>query len=254
MADTEMNEIDTKDQIIDEKIDNEHKNIQPRNIFISLLWRLNFAAYTMEFIGTFMLTLIVALTANTSNQPLAIGASLSTLVFLGGHISGGHYNPGVSLSIFLRQKLTFIDLVLYFIVQFSAGLIGSFCAYMISPSNSNFLGPKFGVGVGIFQAFFSEFLFSFYLSFTVLNVATVKKKEGNSFYGLAIGFAVLGGAFSSGYISGAALNPAVALGRSVIKAVLENDGSHLEFIWLYLTAPWIGSLFAATMFFFNKYE
>jgi len=98
------------------------------------------------------------------------------LFFLGGHVSGGHYNPSVSLSVFLRQKLTAIDFIMYLIAQFSAGLLGSFCAWMISPQNSNFLGPRFGVGVGIFQAFFSEFLFSFYLSYTVLNVATVKKK------------------------------------------------------------------------------
>jgi hypothetical protein len=75
-------------------VDKDYSHPQKKNLFISILWRLNFAAYCMEFVGTFMLTLIVALTAQSINQPLAIGASLTTLVFLGGHVSGGHFNPG----------------------------------------------------------------------------------------------------------------------------------------------------------------
>jgi len=206
----------------------------------------------MEFIGTFLLTLVISLTANTVNQPLAIGATLSTLIFLGGHVSGGHYNPGVSLCVFFRQMLTVVDLFCYFCAQFSGGLAGGFCAFMISPANSDFLGPNFGAGIGTFQAFFSEFLFSAFLHFTVINVATVKKKNNNSYFGLAIGFAVLGGAFSSGYISGAALNPAVALGRSIMKSIIESDTTYLQNIWLYIIAPCFGSIFAANLFFMTN--
>jgi hypothetical protein len=60
----------------------EHQHLE-KNYFISIIWRLHFAAYLMEFIGTFMLTLIVSLTSTTPYQPLAIGASLATLIFLG---------------------------------------------------------------------------------------------------------------------------------------------------------------------------
>jgi len=200
------------------------------------------------------LTLVVALTASNPQQPMAIGAALCALIFTGGHISGGHFNPAVSLSVFLRQKSTLVDTLLYMVVQFIGGFVGSFCAWMISPSNSNFLGPGIGNGVHIFQGFFSEFLFSFYLCSCVLNVATVKTKMGNHFYGLAIGFTVLGAAYSGSRISGAALNQAVALGRLFMKAIIENDGTILADIWIYMIAPWIGSFFAAVIFFLTNWD
>jgi hypothetical protein len=73
--DKEMQDIDNADNIEHEKPEQQTEEKAPRNIFVSMLFKLNFSAYIMEFIGTFMLTLIVALTANTINQPLAIGAS-----------------------------------------------------------------------------------------------------------------------------------------------------------------------------------
>ena len=63
----------------------------------SVLLKLKWAAYLTEFLGTFYLTLVVALTATSPQQPLAIGACLTSICFMGGHISGGHFNPaGIS--------------------------------------------------------------------------------------------------------------------------------------------------------------
>jgi len=222
--------------------------------FRGVLFRLRWPAYIMEFIGAFYLTLVVAMTATNPQQPLAIGAALCALIFTGGHVSGGHFNPAVTLSVFLRQKATLVDSVIYIFVQFIGGLVGSFCAWMISPINSNFLGPGVGQDVHIFQAFFAEFLFSFYLCSCVLNVATVKSKKNNHFYGLAIGFTVLGAAYSGSRISGAALNQAVAVGRLIIKSIIETDATVLQDIWIYLIAPWIGSLFAAVVFFITNWD
>jgi len=245
----------------DEKVDLNLSNTTPEiggheesKGFKAFIFNLRWAAYTMEFIGTFYLTLVVALTATNTEQPLAIGAALCALIFTGGHISGGHLNPTVSLAIFLRQKATVLDTILYFIVQFAGGVVGSFCAWMISPANSNFLGPGVGVGVHVFQAFFAEFLFSFYLCTCVLNVATVKSKANNHFYGLAIGFTVLGAAYSGSRISGAALNQAVAVGRLLIKAIIENDGTVLSDVWIYVVGPWIGSFFATVIFFLTNMD
>jgi aquaporin Z len=91
-------------------------------------------------------------------------------------------------------------------------------------------------------ALLAEFLFTFALVYVVLNVATAKGTSGNSFYGLAIGFTVLVGAFSVGNISGGAFNPAVATGISVMGL------SSWANIWIYLVAEFAGAAVAAGAF------
>jgi len=239
----------------DEKVE-VNTSIQPEKepMWKKILWRFRWAAYAMEFIGTFYLTLVVALTAASPQQPLAVGCALVALIYSGGHISGGHLNPTVSLAIFLRQKATLLDTLLYMLVQFLGGVLGSFAAWMASPANANFLGPGIGSGVQTAQAFFLEMLFGFYLSSCVLNVATVKAKANNHFYGMAIGFTVLGACYSGARISGAALNQAVSVGRLFMKAVIENDGTVLSEIWIYLIAGWIGSFIAAIVFLLTNWD
>jgi aquaporin Z len=91
-------------------------------------------------------------------------------------------------------------------------------------------------------ALVAEFLFTFALVYVVLNVATAKSTSDNSFYGLAIGFTVLTGAFSVGNISGGAFNPAVAVGISVLGL------SSWSNIWIYLVAEFAGTAVAAGAF------
>jgi aquaporin Z len=88
----------------------------------------------------------------------------------------------------------------------------------------------------------AEFLYTFALAYVVLNVATAKGTSGNSFYGLAIGFTVLAGAFSVGAISGGAFNPAVAIGAGVMGAI------HLPSIWLHIIMDLAGGLSAGLVF------
>jgi len=87
-----------------------------------------------------------------------------------------------------------------------------------------------------------EFLFTFALCYVVLNTATSKSTEGNSYYGLAIGFTVLAGAYAVGPVSGAAFNPAVAIGISVMGL------SAISNIWIYLAANFVGGAIAALVF------
>jgi len=91
-------------------------------------------------------------------------------------------------------------------------------------------------------ALVAEFLFTFALVYVVLNVATARGTSGNSFYGLAIGFTVMLGAFSVGNISGGAFNPAVAAGISVMGL------SSWPNIWIYLLADFAGGAVAAGAF------
>jgi aquaporin Z len=159
------------------------------------------------------------------------------MIFAGGHISGGHFNPAVTLGVWLRGKCETKDVVPYMIFQ----IVGAVLAALVV----NFL--KAGAAVTALQpattpALLAEFLFTFALVYVVLNVATAKDTSGNSFYGLAIGFTVLVGAFSVGNISGGAFNPAVAAGISVMGL------SAWPNIWIYLLADFAGAAVAAGAF------
>lgn len=162
--------------------------------------------YLIEFVGAFFLMLTVGIApAVTPMAPLAIGGILMVMIFAGGHISGGHYNPAVSIGALVRGALSAKDFAPYVGAQLIGALAGAATAAWLQGSGNlgSFDLPK---------ALTAEFLFTFALVTTVLNTATAKGTQGNSFYGLAIGSTVMVGAFTVGGISGGAFNPAVALG------------------------------------------
>lgn len=167
--------------------------------------------YLAEFIFTFFFVLLIALAVNSGSPlaPLFIGLALTTLVYAGGWISGAHYNPAVSVAIFLRGELPVKDFVPYVVAQIAGGAAGAFAAASIF--GKKFL-PAPGPGVSLPVALTAEALFTFLLALVVINVATVKKVQGNSYYGLAIGMTVAAGAYAAGPICGGAFNPAVAIG------------------------------------------
>ena len=197
--------------------------------------------YAAEFIGTFFLVLTIGCTVVGHGAgafaPLAIGSALMVMIFAGGHISGGHFNPAVTLGVWLRGKCATKDVAPYMVCQTLGAVLAALAV--------NFL--KAGAAVAPLQpatgpALVAEFLFTFALVYVVLNVATAKGTSGNSFYGLAIGFTVLVGAFSVGNISGGAFNPAVAVGISVMGL------SAWQNIWIFLLADFIGAAAAAGAF------
>jgi aquaporin Z len=199
--------------------------------------------YVTEFIGTFGLVLTVgcAVMSRSPLAPLAIGASLMVLVYAGGHISGGHYNPAVSLAAFLRGALASADLIPYWVAQLAGGLLAAVTAtFVVNPRPFSALHVSGAHPVG--SALVAEFVFTFALAYVVLNVATSKDHAVNSFYGLAIGFTVFAGAAAVGSISGAAFNPAVALGASVMGLISWSN------IWIYLLADLAGGAAAAAVF------
>src|ERR1700758_4742626 len=81
----------------------------------------------IEFIGTFVLVFTVGAAARSGAAlaPLAIGAALMVMVYAGGHISGGHYNPAVTLAVLVRRRISMRDAALYWVAQFGAGLIAA---------------------------------------------------------------------------------------------------------------------------------
>lgn len=201
--------------------------------------------YLTEFIGTFFLVLTIGLTvlAGSIFAPLAIGGSLMIMVYLGGHISGAHYNPAVSTAVLIRGKLPARDLLPYVLVQIAGAIAASIAVWAITGRT---FAPAPGPGVMATAALLVEVLYTFSLALVVLNVATATATAGNSFYGLAIGFAIVVGAFAGGPISGGAFNPAVGIGPTIVHAVLGNGT--FGHVWLYIVGPLVGAVLAALAF------
>jgi len=198
--------------------------------------------YIAEFIGTFFLVLTIGCTGIGAGAdviaPLAIGAALMVMVFAGGHISGAHYNPAVTVGVFIRGKVNAADVGPYIVAQLAAAAIAAIvvtkflrAGIVVTP-----ITPK------VAPALIAEFLFTFALVYVVLNAATAEGTSGNSFYGLAIGMTVMTGAFAVGDISGGAFNPAVALGICLLGI------SNWANIWVYLLADFAAAVVAAVVF------
>ena len=189
--------------------------------------------YIVEFIGTFFLVLTVGLTVLAGGTgvipPLAIGAALMVMIFAGGHVSGGHFNPAVTLAVWMRGRCDTKDVVPYWVSQIVGAAAAAVAVkFLRSGASPTAMNPAVG------PALVAEFLFTFALAWVVLNAATSKDTAGNSFYGLAIGMTVMTGAFAVGDISGGAFNPAVAVGITILGL------SSWSNIWIYLVANLAG--------------
>ncbi|GJM16134.1 MAG: aquaporin [Thermodesulfobacteriota bacterium] len=197
--------------------------------------------YAVELIGTFFLVLTIGLVVIEPGAgafaPVAIGSVLMVMIYAGGHISGAHYNPAVTLAVWMRGRCPASDVPGYMISQFAGGIIAAFAVFLIKGNVPVVTSP-----ISPIPSLLAEFLFTFALCYVVLNVATSKRTDGNSFYGLAIGFTVLVGAYAVGSISGGAFNPAVAVG--VITMGLMDISS----IWVFLIANFLGGIAAALAF------
>lgn len=193
----------------------------------------------IEFIGTFFLVLTVALTGN----PVAIGFILMAMVYMGGYISGAHYNPAVTLGLFISKKISKDEARQYMAVQMVAGVVA---ALIYSILKQDAFLPHPGETVSMQVAFLVEVLFTFVLVTVVHHVAATDKTRGNQYFGLAIGMTVLAAAFAGGPISGGAYNPAVGVAPLLFD--LAHISSHLGNILLYIAGPLVGGALAGWVY------
>jgi aquaporin Z len=203
------------------------------------------AKYAVEAIGTFVLVFTVGAAVGSSSPlaPLGIGAVLMVMIYAGGHLSGGHYNPAVTLAVLVRRRIGLRDAVGYWIVQFGAGLLGAVAVRdIIDPDRVATRAALTLSGHALLAAFAVELMFTFALCYVVLNVATSRDHSDNSYYGLAIGFTVVAGAIAVGAISGGAFNPAVTVGAAVMGIFAWPT------LWIYLVSQVIGGLAAGVTF------
>ena len=200
--------------------------------------------YITEFIGTFFWVLTALLSANNGSgamAPLAVGGVVMAMVYMGRHISGGHYNPAVTLAVLMRGKIDRSDAIYYIVAQVLGGLVAAMMAVFL-------LNCQVRVDIRPLQhdvlcSLLAEFLGTFALVYVVLNVTTVRSSNAdNSHYGLAIGFALAAMGFALRDISGGAFNPVVALGLSVAGMTAWGE------LWIYLAGILLGAAAAATVF------
>ena len=195
--------------------------------------------YLVEFIGMFLFVLTVGMVVIDPGSagplaPLAIGSVLMILVYAGGHVSGGHYNPAVTLAVWLRGRLPASQVIPYWVSQILGALIATHVVGFLKGHSAP--EPQ---DLKVVPALVAEFIGTFALAYVVLNVATAKATSGNSFYGLAIGFTVVVMAFALGPVSGGAFNPAIATGITFLN--LEKTAN----IWIYLVGDLAGAALAA---------
>ncbi|NIQ12896.1 MAG: porin [Candidatus Dadabacteria bacterium] len=199
------------------------------------------AKYIVEFIGTFFLIFTIGAVVVEPEidfyAPVAIGSVLTALVYAGGYISGAHYNPAVTICLWLRGTCKILDVPLYIIFQLLASVAATYSVLFVKG-----FPAIVSMDIPIYESLLVEFLFTFALCFVILGVATAKSTKGNSYYGLAIGFVVMAGVFTVGDISGAVFNPAVAAGLTLMKILSVSN------IWIYIVASFIAGILAAGIF------
>jgi aquaporin Z len=203
--------------------------------------------YLVEFIGTFFLVFtigMVVIAPGAGNlAPFAIAAALMVMIYAGGHISGAHFNPAVTLAVWLRGRCDTSAVLPYMASQVAGAEVAAFAVKALKTgmiTKAATIGG--GLAPAILPALLAEFLFTFALAWVVLNVATSKDTAGNSFYGLAISFTVLAGAFAVGGISGGVFNPAVGIGACTMGIIAWGS------LWIYLVANFAAGLVAAVAF------
>ena len=202
-------------------------------------------SYLTELIGTFFLVLTIGLVVlnGTALAPIAIGSVLMVMVYAGGHVSGAHYNPAVTLAVALRGAMEWRDVAPYMASQIAGALLA---AATVAIMVGDTFAPAPAASAGLAGVLLSEVLFTFALALVVLNTATAPETDGNSYFGLAIGFTVTVGAFAAGPISGGAFNPAVGIGPILMDGLA--GGGSMSALWIYIVAPLVGGALAAGVY------
>lgn len=195
----------------------------------------------VEAIGTFFLVLTIGLVVLEPGAGalagLAIGSVLMVMVYAGGHISGAHYNPAVTFAVWARGMVGLTETFGYWTAQIVGGVLGALVVLLLKDG-----GAVVPMVLDPFAAIVAELLFTFALAWVILNVATARGTQGNSYFGLAIGFTVLAGVYAVGPISGAAFNPAVAVALPLLGLAGVAD------LWMYMFAQFAGAGIAAMAF------
>ena len=197
---------------------------------------------TTEFIGTFFLSLTICTAAVYGSAgdyaPFGIAATLMVMIYAGGHISGAHYNPAVTVSIYLRGACEKDEVLPYIVSQVIAAVSAAIIVESLLFPDA--LSPEMA-DLGT-DAVVAELLFTFALAYVILNVATTESTSGNGYYGAAIALVVLAGAITVGSISLASFNPAVT------SALIVSGKLALADSWMHFVPQFVGAIMATYVY------
>lgn len=219
-------------------------------------------AVVTELVGTWLFITSIGLAIANAGEfaPLVIGFALAVLVFMGGNISGAHYNPAVTLGLFVNGQVGFITWIAYTVAQVVGAFAGAATSALIlsniNPADAaNAITHSFAVApnpdASLLAVLLVEAIFTFTLMLVIFNVAVSAKATPNSYYGLAIGLTIVVAAYVGGSISGGAFNPAVATGSIVYDALFADGiggGNIKDNLLMYWAAPCAGAIIAALFF------
>lgn len=203
--------------------------------------------YLAEALGTLILvgigtgTILATLSTQTALQaavPLGFGLALLVALYAVGEVSGGHFNPAVSLGAFLDRRITMSDLIGYWISQFAGGIIGSVIVMILTSRDAvgaTYTQPFPTVDSGAFEIFFGETVFTAVFVLLILSV-TMGASKSQAFIAISLGLASIH--FFAVPLTGSSVNPA----RSFAPLVIGDDISGASDIWIYLVAPLLGAV------------
>jgi len=199
--------------------------------------------YIHEFLGTFFLSVAIIASLLTGwlgpYQPLLIGTLLVGLIYADKKISGAHYNPAVTLGVWLRGRCSLSLVPRYILTQLLAGLLAALLCNAILPSYQ----PETPTQMQVTYGSIGEVIGTFILVYVILFVATTQRTKGNTYYGIAIGYTVTFCAYSfGGFGSLGCFNPAVAL------ATYMSDLSTLQNSMIITLSNFVGGALAALTF------
>ena len=215
-----------------------------------------------EFLGTTAIVFIYGVAGSagvTGDFAITIGATVTAITYAGGHLTGGLYNPALTVATAIRGKIDFGLCCAYIAIQLCAGLLGALSSMCLKYTEATgFIGhPVVGKDVSDGSACLAEIVVTFALCHTFLHVATTVTQANNSYYGLATGLTVLSGTISVGGVSGACFNPAVAMLTLVHKWQMWSQADFASFetietgadkVWIHVLGPLVGAIFAGVLF------
>lgn len=202
-----------------------------------------------EFVGTFALIFVAAGGAAFARTPtdlaLANGLVIAVMVSAVGFISGGHFNPAVTLGFLVTKRIAPMLAVWYWAVQFGAAVLAALLLKWILPSGPEHAGnlgtPSLGSGIASGPAVVIEAVLTFFLVWVIFATAVDPRGTFKQIAGLAIGLTIAFGVLMAYGLTGGAMNPARAFGPQLV-------GSHWSHFWVWYVGPFTGAVIAASLY------
>ncbi len=202
-----------------------------------------------EFIGTFALIFVAAGGAAYAQNPVdlafANGLVIAVMVSAMGFISGGHFNPAVTLGFLVTRRIAPALAVCYWVVQFGGAVLAALLLRWVLPGAARSAGhlgvPALGQGVGSGVAVVIEAVLTFFLVWVVFATAVDERGTFKQIAGLAIGFTIAFDVLMAYGLTGGAMNPARAFGPQLA-------GNHWSHFWVWYIGPFAGGVIAASVY------